>query len=110
MRGDLPQPVARKTAKTGTAGMAADLSLDEGGRMPIPDHLLDKIPPAMLEAALAEFRAVKGDWLDVNLPDDWTTRTPPEAPENTRVQHEKAAADPAVRAGYLPMGGGCGCR
>ena len=48
LRGDLPQPVARNTAKTGTAGMAADLSLDEGGRMPIPDHLLDKIPPAML--------------------------------------------------------------
>ena len=30
LRGELPQPVARNTAKTGTAGLAADLTLAEG--------------------------------------------------------------------------------
>lgn len=104
LRGELPQPVARNTAKTGTAGLAADLTLAEGGKMPIPDHLIDKIPPALMEAARAEFRTVKGDWLTVSLPDDWTTRTPPDPPITALADQEKAAADPAVRAGYLPMG------
>lgn len=96
--------VERNTAKSGSCGVAANLTLDEGGESPIPASLAAKLSPELMEQLLTGFRTVAGDWMPVTLPDDWTTRIPPVTPPNTTVRMEKAAADPNVRMGFLPTG------
>ena len=102
--GDLDPPVPRNTAKTGTAGGPSDLTLDEGGRIPLPEALVAVIGEDVIRQFLGDKTGLQGDWLPVQLPDDWTTRTPPVPPTTPAVQSAKAAVDPQVRLGYLPTG------
>ncbi len=102
--GDLDPPVPRNTAKTGSAGGASDLSLDEGGRLPLPDAIAARLGDELVQAFMGKARSLHGEWLPVQLPDDWTTRASPLPPAQPPTAGPSAVADPQVRGGYLPTG------
>jgi beta-galactosidase len=103
--GELNPAVPRNTAKTSTAGGASDLSLAEGGRVPLPEALAARLGDDLLEQFVGKARELDGDWEPLQLPDDWTTRTPPVPPEPTEeTASAPAIVDPRVRSGYLLTG------
>jgi beta-galactosidase len=102
--GDLDPTVPRNTAKTASSGGPSDLSLDEGGRLTLPERIAERLGDDLLREIMGGARSVQGTWDPVQLPDDWTTRTPPIPPTNDPVPGASAVVDPQVRGGYLPTG------
>jgi beta-galactosidase len=102
--GEPDPPVPRNTAKTASAGGASDLTGEEGGRPPLPERILERLGPELIEEFLGKAKVLLGDWSAVQLPDDWTTRTPPQTPSPSTAPAGQAVVDPDVRGGFLPTG------
>jgi beta-galactosidase len=102
--GDPDPTVPRNTAKTASSGGPSDLSLDEGGRLPLPERIAARLGEELLREFMGSAKSVQGTWDPVRIPDDWTTRTAPLPPTTTLTEGASAVVDPQVRGGYLPTG------
>jgi hypothetical protein len=68
LRGELHPPIPRNTAKTGSAGGPSDLSLDEGGRLPLPERIAARLGEDLLREFMGGAEAVRGEWDPVRGP------------------------------------------
>ena len=102
--GDLEPPVARNTAKTGTAGGPSDLTLHEGAEPPVPDGLRRFLGEAGATRMFGTAPDLDAAWTPVDLPDDWTTRSSPRPRTSRGPRTSGTRACGAVSSRSAPRG------